>query len=178
AAHAITPADSLPAYITLGLTTPYSVAAGTAVCATIAMTVNIAANDTIFVGSDDDFVANAAVAGAAYLNVNNTWGWYSITGLVPIADLITYNPTTGINETETDINFSVYPNPASEVLNVVSESNMISMKVMNALGQEVVSKTPDSKKITINTSDFISGIYFVQVQTTTGMSTRKIIISK
>ncbi|HPB25462.1 MAG TPA: T9SS type A sorting domain-containing protein [Bacteroidales bacterium] len=178
AAHAITPADSLPAYITLGLTTPYSVAAGTAVCATIAMTVNIAANDTIFVGSDDDFVANAAVAGAAYLNVNNTWGWYSITGLVPIADLITYNPTTGINETETDINFSVYPNPASEVLNVVSESNMISMKVMNALGQEVVSKTPDSKKITINTSDFISGIYFVQVQTTTGMSTRKVIISK
>jgi len=55
---------------------------------------------------------------------------------------------------------------------------MISMKVMNALGQEVVSKTPDSKKITINTSDFISGIYFVQVQTTTGMSTRKVIISK
>ncbi len=178
APHAITPADSLPAYITLGLTTPYSVAAGTAVCATVAMTVNIAANDTIFVGSDDNFVGNAAVAGAAYLRVGTTWGWYSITGLVPIADLILYNPTTGINETETDLNFSIYPNPACDALNVVSESNIISMKVINAIGQVVSSEVPNSKKLTINTSDFISGIYFVQVQTVKGMSTKKVIIRK
>lgn len=178
AAHNITAADSLPAYITLGLTTPYSVAAGTTVCATIALTLNIAANDTIFVGSDDNFVADAAVAGAAYLRVGTTWGWYSITGLVPIADLILYDPTTGINETETDINFSVYPNPASEALNIVSESNIISAKLMNAIGQVVASEAPNSKKLTFNTSDFISGIYFVQVQTAKGMSTKKVIIRK
>ncbi|HNW89845.1 MAG TPA: T9SS type A sorting domain-containing protein [Bacteroidales bacterium] len=178
AAHNITAADSLPAYITLGLTTPYSVAAGTTVCATIALTLNIAANDTIFVGSDDNFVADASVAGAAYLRVGTTWGWYSVTGLVPIADLITYNPTTGINETETDINFSVYPNPAREALNIVSESNIISMKVMNAIGQVVATDVPNSKSLAINTSDFISGIYFVQVQTTKGMSTKKVLITK
>ncbi len=174
--YTLTPAN-LPAFIRLPLTTPYSVAAGTTkLCATVSMTVNITNNDTIAVLADGSFFGNAMVGGAAYLQVSGTFGWYTVTGTVPMVDLILQGTTTGINEPNVTGDFSIYPNPANEAMNIVSPNNIISVKVMNALGQVVSNEFANTRSLTINTSAFLSGIYFVQVQTEDGLFTRKITI--
>lgn len=161
---------NLPAYITLALTTPYTVTAGTALCASIAMTTNIANNDTIFIGSDDAFKGDAGVAGAVYLYYNSAWGWYSVTGTVPNVDLVLHDPTTGINNIETDENISVYPNPANDKL-YINANNITSVEIYNLIGEVVASY---GNMTAINTSDLSIGTYIVKVITDSKVFTQKI----
>jgi len=163
---------NLPAYITLGLTTPYNVAAGTTLCATISMAVNIANNDTIYVGSDEDYFGNAAVAGAAYLEVNSVWGWYPITGIVPIVDLILHDPSAGIDMPETSDNIIVFPNPANDKL-YITANNITSVEIYNLIGEVVASYGNENL---ITTSDLMAGTYILKIITDSKIDTKKITI--
>lgn len=161
---------NLPAYITLALTTPYVVAQGTVLCASVAMTTNIANNDTIFVGSDEQFMGDASVAGAVYLYYNSAWGWYSITGTVPTVDLVLHNPTTSIDNTETGENFIIYPNPANDNI-YISAENVRKVEIFNIMGDIVA--TYDNSKI-INIAALPVGSYVIRVLTNSGVVTEKI----
>jgi hypothetical protein len=72
-------------WVTLGFTTPYTVAADEYLSATIAITGTMT-TDTLFVGSDGAFAGDASIAGDAYLNDGSAWGWYTYNGV----------PTVGI----------------------------------------------------------------------------------
>ena len=73
--------------------------------------------------------------------------------------------STGINQ-QPDLNtaFSVYPNPAQNVLTIetdkISVKNIIS--IMDINGRELIHQTLKSKKIEINVSLLSSGIYFIK----------------
>jgi hypothetical protein len=174
APYTLVPAN-LPAFIRLPLLTPYSVVAGiTHLCATVSMTIPTLTTDTVAVLADGSFFGDAMVGGAAYLLVSGTWGWYTVTSTVPMVDLILHDVTIGIDENDKSGNFNMYPNPANDVLNIVSDNNIISVKVTNTIGQLVASEVADSKNLTIDTSELLTGVYFVQVQTSEGTYTRKI----
>lgn len=72
-------------------------------------------------------------------------------------------------------NFSIYPNPTTDILNISLKSNLISEQVIiyNDLGQ-VVKK---SNKNVIDVSHLTKGLYFVEVTTNQGKATKKIIIN-
>jgi len=71
---------------------------------------------------------------------------------------------------------SVYPNPASDLLNINSNNQILNIKILNYTGQIVADNKFNSKEVIINTSVFNSGIYFIQIETEKGISTKKVVI--
>ncbi|MFH2144248.1 MAG: T9SS type A sorting domain-containing protein [Bacteroidota bacterium] len=157
-------------FAVLGLTTPYTVTAPAILTATVQLNLNVAANDTIKILADGNFIGDASIAGAAYLNNAGTWGWYT-TGTAPIVGLIVDN-ATGISSYNSLKDIFVYPNPANDVVYV---SEIANITIVNMLGQVVASVINANQ---INVSEIPSGTYIIQVQTENNISTQKINISK
>ncbi len=62
-----------------------------------------------------------------------------------------------------DIDFAIYPNPASEVITVAGE-NMDKVMVFNVLGERVKSYYPSNKKqLQINLENQPIGVYFIKI---------------
>ena len=63
-----------------------------------------------------------------------------------------------------DISFSLYPNPASDFLNINVKGNLVdgSVKILSALGTEVYSESLDNFK-KIDLSDLKNNVYIVNV---------------
>ncbi len=68
-----------------------------------------------------------------------------------------------------------YPNPVATILNLEASQNMKSVTVLNMLGQEVLSKANVEKTSTLDLSMVDAGMYLVQVKTTDGEKTFKIV---
>lgn len=74
--------------------------------------------------------------------------------------------------------FSIYPNPAASsfMIRFNPSTKERTVEVYSALGGNKFSKTISSEEVTINTSSFADGIYFVKVSDGQRSSSRKIII--
>ena len=68
----------------------------------------------------------------------------------------------------------VYPNPSNNIVNVVSNQNIESVKIINTIGQTVYENNIDQNYVQINTSEFKAGIYFVQVKDEDGITTKQL----
>ena len=98
---------------------------------------------------------------------------------------VTYNVigTASVNEIEKVTKLSIYPNPASDFLNINLNSNEINkaIEIMDITGRKVYSKsiTRDSELLRVNTSGLTPGIYFVSVLANDKtIKTEKVIITK
>lgn len=81
--------------------------------------------------------------------------------------------SVGIGEEESKY-IAVYPNPAVDVMNIQSNENIQTVRVMNLAGQTIISTVVNAERYTVNASDLETGIYFVQIKTESGISTKKI----
>ncbi len=70
----------------------------------------------------------------------------------------------------------IYPNPATDILNINSNTNVSNVKVLNYIGQTIDNINVTGMEVTINTSTYDAGIYFIQIETEKGISTQKIVI--
>jgi uncharacterized delta-60 repeat protein len=91
---------------------------------------------------------------------------------------IKYGIATGITETNSQISFSVYPNPSSGIFTIENLSNNSEMEIYNSLGQKIFQSEIENPKSEIDLSDQTNGIYFVKVKTGKEIFTEKIIIQK
>ncbi|MBQ0129655.1 MAG: T9SS type A sorting domain-containing protein, partial [bacterium] len=83
---------------------------------------------------------------------------------------------TGVNEFENSV--KIYPNPASDVLNVAGE-NIANVEVYNAMGQLVLSQEVADGQAQISTGSMNSGIYFIRIYSQNGeMQTRMFSVAK
>jgi hypothetical protein len=83
---------------------------------------------------------------------------------------------TAVGIDENAINVAIYPNPVTDILNINSNSKVSSVRVLNYLGQTIDNIDVTGMEVTINTSTYDTGIYFIQIETEKGISTQKIII--
>ncbi len=87
-----------------------------------------------------------------------------------------FNPINGVLTSDSFVlnNFSIYPNPTSDILNITLENNLTLEKVniYNTLGQIIKSE----KSKTIEVTSLAKGNYFVEVITNQGKATKTIII--
>ena len=97
----------------------------------------------------------------------NTHGTYYVDDFV-----ISQLPTTGIKEYNNS-SIRIYPNPASDLLNISSEKEILNAEIMNLDGQLV--KTISNHFNNVGISDLSDGFYFVKVYTETGTETLKFI---
>jgi uncharacterized protein (TIGR02145 family)/uncharacterized delta-60 repeat protein len=67
---------------------------------------------------------------------------------------------------------SIYPNPASDLINIVSSKEIKSISIFNSVGQLVYT----GKEGLIKTNNFEPGIYFIRIETTNSIETKKVTI--
>jgi len=79
------------------------------------------------------------------------------------------------NLAKNSVNVSVYPNPVSNQLNIGLSPNLQleNIKIYNQIGQLVL----QSKNTTINVNHLQKGVYFAQIQTNKGKTTKKVVIN-
>ncbi len=87
-------------------------------------------------------------------------------------------PAVGMNNDLTSGQIMVYPNPATEVINVKSDFTITRIDVMNFVGQTVYTNTDVAAMNTkISVATLKSGVYFVKVTTTEGVRSVKITVT-
>jgi len=92
--------------------------------------------------------------------------------IIPVT-LVVELDDTSVNETDL-IKVNVYPNPARNVVHLVSEQKINFINVVNTLGQTVYSANVDDFRAEFNVSEMTNGIYLIQVFTGKGISTHRL----
>jgi hypothetical protein len=90
----------------------------------------------------------------------------------------TFDPTLSNKEFELDA-ISIFPNPASSEINLKwNKSNDVNIKVFNSLGKLLYSEFNQnlSNGFKIDTNNYSTGLYFVRVNNSNGVLTKKIVI--
>jgi len=74
----------------------------------------------------------------------------------------------------TKTSFTIYPNPATDVLNISLENDVLleNVTIYNNLGQKIKSL----KQNTVDVSTLAKGLYFVEVTTNQGKASKKVIV--
>ena len=78
---------------------------------------------------------------------------------------------TGIEEIANDVN--VYPNPATDMINITTPDNVLRVEIFNMQGQLV--KAESGEVNTISVKDLANGIYTLKLTTDNGSSVHKIV---
>lgn len=138
----------------------------------------ISPNDTIWPASQN--IIDDTHAEATYLiPANADTGCYDVRAFDLIADTVwmfcgmTVSPSAGIDQLSISNDIQVYPNPAKESVSIellTPVKGGFTVEIFDANGRkenEVVSK---DQKMTLQTSEFSSGLYFYQISTTDGFS--------
>ncbi|QQS35979.1 MAG: VCBS repeat-containing protein [Ignavibacteriales bacterium] len=114
---------------------------------------------------------------AAYISSTSAFGEFSV------------GMPTGLDETDAPVDYSLdqnYPNPfnPSTVIKFSIPSDQeVTLKIYNALGQEVITLLNENKKsgsyeIVFNAYDLSSGVYFYRIQAKDFVQTRKMLLIK
>ncbi len=77
------------------------------------------------------------------------------------------------------VNFSTYPNPANDVINIKLDNDLIrnsSITISNLLGEIILTEEVITDNYSVNTSNLNSGIYFINLIYQGKQITKKIII--
>lgn len=72
-------------------------------------------------------------------------------------------------------NFTAYPNPVKDVLNVSYTSEISSIRVINMIGQEVISKNINATSTQVDMSQLSAGTYIVNVTVGDNVKTLKVV---
>jgi len=82
--------------------------------------------------------------------------------------------TLGLSSFETP-EVKMYPNPASSVLIIESVLSIEKVSVYNLLGQEVISKTPNTQLVTVDVTSLQVGVYIVKTSINGNVSSTRFI---
>jgi len=80
----------------------------------------------------------------------------------------------GINENLKTL-FAILPNPAQNEITVTSENNFHTVELISFLGQTILSLTSIGNSVTIDVSNFTSGVYFIRIITADGIAVQKFV---
>jgi hypothetical protein len=83
----------------------------------------------------------------------------------------------GLNKVGEIFDFSVYPNPVTDVLNIIGsgDSFISSVEIYDINGRLVKSSMFNTVEAQLNTSDLSAGVYSVKISSDLGVSTKKIV---
>ncbi len=76
-----------------------------------------------------------------------------------------------------EIVFDLYPNPATDVINITSKSQNGSIEIYNITGKQVLSKNLGLGKNTVNVTQLKSGVYLARLVSDSNVETKKLIIN-
>ena len=84
--------------------------------------------------------------------------------------------TTALGVNDRDVNTIVFsPNPADTDVSIASSTVITSLHIVNMLGQNVLSLSPNAKEFTIDVSTLSSGAYFIKAISNGVITTKKLV---
>ncbi len=99
-----------------------------------------------------------SVTREGYLDVENS---VNITNQDVSVSVVMQIDTSIDNITENEV--KVFPNPASDIINVISESIIDEIHVVDIAGRVIYSAYPSSMEYDINVNSFNAGVYFLKI---------------
>jgi hypothetical protein len=141
------------------------------------------AGDTVVLAGTRFGCVDATKDDRACVYGGTVWTSYkTILATIPYASIDIFicgivNTGVGIDDNNAG-NIGIFPNPASDDLFITSTLKMNSLNIFNSIGQQVFGQNDMNTMSQINTSAFENGVYFVQINTDNGISTRKVVIRK
>ena len=125
--------------------------------------------------SGDSFDPTAA--GAGYHVV-----YYTISGICGDMDSITINVEfcTGMNTNANEHDLQVFPNPASQSVRLLYDSDQTSgfvVQLLDNLGKIVLTESTNSSTAVLDISNLSSGVYFIKVNESNNIIMKKLIIN-
>lgn len=81
------------------------------------------------------------------------------------AEITALSGTVGVDEVSKSVSVSVYPNPASDYINIKTDFDAIGSTyyIVNSVGQVVISGEVTDEDTVVDLSDFSTGIYLVRI---------------
>lgn len=89
-------------------------------------------------------------------------------------DDMKFGESLGISSFETS-NIKMYPNPTSSVFTIEAKNTVESVSLFNVLGQEVLTKYPNSNSVTLDIANLQTGVYVVKTMIGGVLSTSRIV---
>jgi len=132
------------------------------------------------VGCDDDsgnglfskIVLSALTPGSTlYIGV---WTYNSTSGIDGAFQLSAYDASLASN-TFANSNFTYYPNPVKDVLNISNAAIISKVEVVNLLGQQVIVKSLNDTQGQLDMSELAAGTYLVKLTSEDQIKTIKVI---
>lgn len=113
-----------------------------------------------------------AQAGSYVLTVTNSNGCQDKDTVVIVS-----NPCLGLAE-NTTLEFSMYPNPASDVVFVETNISNSEVVIYSMNGQALFTQRNSTPDFTLNLSDFAEGVYWFTVTSSEGTVNQRLVIKK
>jgi len=134
--------------------------------------------------NDESFEMLDELSSAAYVDTRNLMEgdhYYYVTAVYDIGEsdpsetLHINNSTTGINQIGNS-SLSVFPNPASNFIQIQSEEDIQTIDLLNVSGQIVKQYQPKTNNFTIDLDQIQKGIYFIKIYTEKGIEINEILV--
>ncbi len=71
------------------------------------------------------------------------------------------------------VDFEMYPNPVTETLFVKATEKITEFRIFSPEGRLVLTQQPKSERFSVDVADLASGVYYLQMSSDKGMSTKK-----
>lgn len=113
---------------------------------------------------------NIHIAFAHNTNTQQTEDSYGL-----LIDDITVEAGAGIEDIDVNSSISIYPNPASQILNIEAEG-FSSYEIVNMMGQTVQTGILSNGETQVNVSTLSNGIYMVRLSNGTAMETVRVVV--
>jgi hypothetical protein len=92
-------------------------------------------------------------------------------------------PTTAVNENNLVENLTIYPNPSSDIVNILFsciDKQSVNIKVINVLGEKIFSESLSQfvgeYKKQIDLKNYPKAVYFLEIETEKGVMNKKLIL--
>jgi hypothetical protein len=85
----------------------------------------------------------------------------------------------GLNNNLPEIDFSLYPNPATNFINIELDQSAYrnnSMKIYNLLGELITEKRVSTSRISLDVSNYPKGVYLININSEQGNKTKRFIV--
>lgn len=108
-------------------------------------------------------------------NVGGIWGTFGSVCNVTVPIINPNDNMQRLFEDDEIQEIKIFPNPFTDNISVNLATQVKTVVILNSLGEKVYSAQVNAAEAEINAGDLVPGIYFMQIETTEGVITRKII---
>lgn len=101
--------------------------------------------------------------------------------IASLTDILAYDCHAGLKDIENENNISIYPNPASDIINLEIENSNnknLTLDIYNILGKKLRTEKISNNQNQINVGNLNNGTYILEIKTNESIKIKKLLINR